>query len=318
MEILISIAYYFLVRLVFFDYRWLKWNMAWGIFVFGLYSAAFLTEIVLLGQYAPYSDKAFIQRPVVQISTYLGGRVSEIYVKQDTLIKKGDPLYKLDDAVALAQLHEAKANMAKAEQLLNDSKKLVAKKVMVAEALKVKEDDYLAAKADVDRYEYEVTQTTAYAPSDGYVINLQLRAGQFARLKQPVMTFVSSEEAWLVMKVRQEGSQYIKSGQQVEFALAMYPGEVFTSKVDTLIEGAGEAQMSPSGIIPQVNSIEEIDYFAVRVALDQSVIDKPLVFGASAIAAINTEQGADVFWLLRRIEVQSESLLSYLYNPFRS
>jgi hypothetical protein len=41
-----------------------------------------------------------------------------------------------------------------------------------------------------------------------------------------------------------------------------------------------------------------------------------MIFGASGLAAINTGQGADVFWLLRRIEIQSESLLNYLYNPF--
>jgi multidrug resistance efflux pump len=157
----------------------------------------------------------------------------------------------------------------------------------------------------------------AYAPSDGYVINLQLRAGQFARLKAPVMSFISSEEAWLVMAIRQEGSQYVAPEQGLEFALSMYPGEVFTAKVGALIHGVGEAQLSLGGQIPTIASIKEIEYFAVRVPLDEDTLGKPMVFGASGIAAINTGRGADVFWLLRRIEIQSESLLNYVYNPFR-
>ena len=40
MEILLTLAYVFLVRLVFFEYRWLPWNLATGIAVFGLYTAA--------------------------------------------------------------------------------------------------------------------------------------------------------------------------------------------------------------------------------------------------------------------------------------
>jgi multidrug resistance efflux pump len=207
--------------------------------------------------------------------------------------------------------------MAKAKQLFDDSKKLVAKKVLAVEALKIKEDEYKAAQAEVDKYTYRLEQTVAYAPSDGYVVNLQLRAGQFARLKAPVMSFVSSEEVWLAMAIRQEGSQYIEPGQQIEFALSMYPGETFTTTVGNLVQGVGEAQLSLGGQIPNISSIQEIGYFGVRGLLDQESIGKPMVFGASGIAAINTGQGADVFWLLRRIEIQSESLLNYIYNPFR-
>jgi multidrug resistance efflux pump len=316
MEILVTIAYIFLIRLVFFDYRWIPWNLATGIMVFGLYTAAALTEIVLLGQYAPYSGKVFVERPVIQMATYLGGQVKEIYVKPNEPISKGSPLYKMDPAPIQAKLDQATAELNKALQKLKDTQQLVARKVMAAEALKIVQDSADVAQADVDGYQYELEQSVAYAPADGYVINMQLRAGQFARLKTPVMSFVSSEEAWLVMAIRQEGSQYIEPGQEVEFALSMYPGEVFTAQVTALIHGVGEAQLSLGGIIPPVDSIKEIERFAVKVSLDENQLGQPMIFGASGLAAINTGQGADVFWLLRRIEIQSESLLNYVYNPF--
>ena len=318
MEILITIAYIFLVRMVFFDYRWLPWNMATGILVFGLYAGAALTEIVLLGQYTPYSDRVFVQRPVVRMATYLGGEVKEVYVKPNQQVKKGDPLYKMDPAPQQTKLNHAVAEMKKSLQRLNDTKELIAKKVMKADALKIKQDDYDAAVAKVDTYKYRLQQTVTYAPSDGYVVNLQLRAGQFVRLKSPVMSFVSSEEVYLVMAIRQEGSQYIKPGQEIEFALTMYPGEVFKAKVDNLVQGVGEAQLALGGQIPDVSSIKDIDFFAVYIRLNEAELGKPMIFGASGLAAINTGEGADVFWLLRRIEVQSESLLNYIYNPFGS
>lgn len=316
MEILITIAYIFLVRLVFFDYRWLPWNMATGILVFGLYAGAALTEIVLLGQYTPYSDRVFVERPVVQMSTYLGGQVQEIYIKPNQLVKKGDPLYKIDPAPEQAKLDNAIAEMKKALVQLNDTKRLIAKNVMAARALKIKQDNYDEMVANVATYKFRLEQTVAYAPSDGYVINLQLRPGQFARLKAPVLSFVSNEEAWLVMAIRQAGSQYVKPGQEVEFALSMYPGEVFNAKVNALVHGVGEAQLTLGGQIPHVSSIKDIEFFTVNVSLNETELGKPMIFGASGIAAINTGQGSDVFWLLRRIEIQSESLLNYIYNPF--
>ena len=195
MEILITIAYIFVVRLIFFDYRWIPWNMWTGTLVFSIYVSAALTEIVLLGQYTPYSDRVFVERPVVQMATNLGGQVEDIYVKPNQFIKKGAMLYKLDPAPTQARLDNANAEMAKTKQLLEDDRALVKRKVLAAEALKVKEDEFKAAQAEVDKFTYQLQQTVAYAPSDRYVINLQLRPGQFARLKAPVLSFVSSEEA---------------------------------------------------------------------------------------------------------------------------
>lgn len=318
MEILLTLAYVFLVRLVFFDYRWLPWNLFTGMIVWGLYAAAALTEIILLGQYAPYSDRVFVERPVVQMATYLGGQVEDVYVEGGQLVQKGDPLYKIDPAPTQARLDQAQAELAQAQQLYDDSRKLVEKQVLAAEALKLKRDAVQAAQAEVDKFNYQLQQTIAYAPSNGYVVNLQLRPGQFARLKAPVMSFVSSEEVFLVMAIRQEGSQYMKPGQEIEFALSMYPGRVFKTEVHTLVHGAGEAQFFIGGQIPLISAVKEIGHFALVARLDEEQLGEEMVFGASGIAAINTGMGADVFWLLRRIEIQSESLLNYLYNPFKS
>jgi multidrug resistance efflux pump len=316
MEILLSIAYFFLTWLVFFEYRWLPWNLLTSMITFCLYGAAVLMEIILLGQFTPYSDEVFVQRPVVQIATYLGGQIKEIYVKPNEIIKKGAPLYRMDKTSSLASLDKAKADLARIKIKLDEAKKLAPKNAIAADMLTQRMAEFDAAAADVAKYQYRVDQTVTYAPSDGYVINMQLRSGQFVSMKQPVMAFVSTEEAWLAMKVRQEGSQGIKKGQTVEFALTMYPGEVFSAKVNSLIKGVGEAQLPPDGTIPKTMDITKADHFFVKIDMDPT-IKQPLIFGASGIAAINTG-GPDVFWLLRRIEIQTESFLNYLYNPFSS
>ena len=172
MEILITLAYLFIVRLVFFDYRWMPWNMWTGTGVFSLYIAAALAEIILLGQYTPYSDRVFVERPVVQMATNLGGMVEEIYVKPNQRVTKGAPLYKLDPTPTQARLDNARAELAEAAQLLEDDKKLFERQVIAKEALKIKEDEFDAAQAEVDRFTYQLEQTVAYAPSDGYVVNL--------------------------------------------------------------------------------------------------------------------------------------------------
>ena len=80
MELLLTIAYFFLVRLIFFDHKLLAFNLFWKFVVFGLWIGAILTEVILLGQFAPYSKEAFVQTYVVQMAPEYGGLVKEVYV----------------------------------------------------------------------------------------------------------------------------------------------------------------------------------------------------------------------------------------------
>jgi multidrug resistance efflux pump len=96
MELLITIAYFFLVRLIFFDFKLMKFNLFWKFIVFGLWIGALLTEILMLGQFTPYSKEAFVQSYVVQMAPEYGGRVKEVYITSNTPIKKGDPLFQMD------------------------------------------------------------------------------------------------------------------------------------------------------------------------------------------------------------------------------
>jgi hypothetical protein len=61
LELLITIAYFFAIRLVFFDFKWLRFNLVWGLVLGGIYIGAVLIEVILLGQFTPYSKSAFIQ-----------------------------------------------------------------------------------------------------------------------------------------------------------------------------------------------------------------------------------------------------------------
>ena len=77
MELLITIAYFFLIRLIFFDYKLLRFSLFWKFMVFGIWIGALLTEVLALGQFAPYSKSAFVQTYVVQMAPEWGGTVKE-------------------------------------------------------------------------------------------------------------------------------------------------------------------------------------------------------------------------------------------------
>jgi multidrug resistance efflux pump len=108
----------------------------------------------------------------------------------------------------------------------------------------------------------------------------------------------------------------VRPGDRAQIALEIYPGKVFEAEVDSVIWGLGNAQMSPSGILPTEEEILPSRILAVKLKLSTEDPDHPLHFAASGIATIFTKGSPDVFVLLRRIEIQSEAFLLYLYNPF--
>lgn len=376
MELLITIAYAFFVRLIFFDYRLLPFNLFWKFVVFGIWIGAALTEILALGQFAPYSKSAFVQTYVVQMAPEWGGMIDEVLVEPNVPIKKGDPLFRMDPTekqhdvdLYTAQLAAADTQVAELAQQLAEAKARVRKitadlevqKVMFAQmsdaasggaaskyrlesvrkqvqsleaellateaardaaqlALDSKVEGEPTAVAEVlarlNQARYELANTTVRAPTDGYVSNLQLHPGTYVRLKTPVMTFISSEEHWIVAKTLQNGVQRLAPGDKAEVAFAMYPGKVFDAEVVSVVWANGNAQGVPSGMLPPEQQVHPGMEFFVRLRMTHPDPNYPLRFGARAIVAIYTKDCADFLKLLRQIEIQSESFLNYLFNPF--
>ena len=56
--------------------------------------------------------------------------------------------------------------------------------------------------------------------------------------------------------------------------------------------------------------------FVVKLKVPEEDPDYPLRFGASGLATVLSKASPDIFVLLRRLQIQSEAFLFYLYNPF--
>lgn len=344
MELLVTIAYFCLIWLIFYRFRLMRFNLFWKFVVFGLYGAAALTEVVVLGQTTPYSKELIVERYVIPLAPEWGGIVSEVHAKPNVPIKKGEPIFSMDASQWQDRLKKAQgdlgaarnekksvqARLAEANLNLRDAQILVRKGVMAAKKLDDSQDKVADIKAqiasidsnmdglqaEVDKAQYNVDHATIVAPADGYVVDFVLRAGGFIRLKSPVATYVSTEEIFLIASVDQRAAQWIRSGDEAHFALSMYPGRIFKAEVDSVIWATGRAQLKATGVMPREDTVKPSRIFAVKLKPVGDFSETPLEFGASGLAAIFTSKAIDLVRVLRLIEIQSESLLNYVYNPF--
>jgi multidrug resistance efflux pump len=316
MEVIVTLAYFFLVRMVFFDYKLLRFNMFWKFAVFGIYAGAAMTEIIALGQYTPYSKEMLVESRVLQIAPEFGGIVKKVQAKPNVPLKKGDPLFLMDPAPKQAKVDEIKGQLAEAEEKYNVERRLVKRGAGVTEKMINLRDEVDTLKADLAQAQYYLDNTQIVAPSDGYVVNMELREGVFIRLKVPVMTFVDTEKYYLIAAVPQRATQWVDTGDEVEVALEMYPGKVFPAEVEDVIWASGKAQMAAGGKLPTQQQIgAPPEAFVVKIKFKGDATEYPLRFGASGLAAIYSGK-CDACKFLRQLEIRSESWLNYVYNPF--
>lgn len=165
------------------------------------------------------------------------------------------------------------------------------------------------AEATLADAQWELEQTTVYAPADGRVINLQLRPGQVASqfVGQPVMTFVEDEQ-WVIALYSQNEVREVQPDQEAEIAMRMYPGRIIKCKVDSVIWATAGGQLPIGGNIPNVLPMPP-GQLAVRLyPLDKEIF---LAAGARGQGAVYTDYAAFLH-IIRKVFLRVSTKLDWL------
>lgn len=107
-----------IVWLVFFKFKWLKFNIAWGVVsvFFGLH--LLLIFMIGLRFVAPYSTDAKVIQHTIQLTPRLPEPtlVTAVLVEPNVPVKKGQPLFQFDRSQYEHKVQQLEAELAKANQ----------------------------------------------------------------------------------------------------------------------------------------------------------------------------------------------------------
>ncbi len=170
MEVLILAIYSFFVWLIFIKFKWLPWNIVSQVTVVVIAIAGLTAMILVLNVVAPSSSDVRVINYSIEVVPRVTGRVIEVPIEGNRLIKKGTPILKLDPEPFKLKVNELEAGLvsttASAKQLQQD---LSAAKSNAASTqaqlnlarMRLKQSQQLASQGagahyDVDTYEAEV------------------------------------------------------------------------------------------------------------------------------------------------------------------
>lgn len=115
MEALLLAIYAFFVWLIFIKLKWLPWTITSQVIVVIIPIVGLTAMILTLNIAAPSSSDVRVFKYVVQILPQVRGRVIEVPVEPNRLVKKGQLLFRIDPTPYQNDLNLAKAKLGAAE-----------------------------------------------------------------------------------------------------------------------------------------------------------------------------------------------------------
>jgi len=252
---------------------------------------------------SPWTRNGMVRVQVANVAPQISGQIVEVRTHDNEHVHKGDVLYvieKFDFEVALdnakaailnreADLAVKKAQNARRVALTTLSTSIEEKQVFDGNA-KMAEAAYASAKAALSQAEINLQRTEVRSPVDGYVTNLLMRVGDYARAGTPNVSVIDENSYWIDAYFEETKLANIRVGDDVEATLLGYQVPV-RGRIESITGGisAANAASSTQGL-PNVDPIftwvRLAQRIPVRIRIDQVPQDVPLIAGMTCSVSV--------------------------------
>ena len=244
----------------------------------------YLTELAKMGRISLIVRAAGNLAPTNQviIGSELSGTINEVYVDTNDMVKKNQPLAKLDTTKIIQQtersraallaakarvnqaqatLTESRASLARQEELLDISggktpsrATMDTSRATVARAQADLESTQAAvagAEADVKSFERDMQKATIISPVDGIVLSRTIEVGQTvaASFTAPTLFTIAEDlkKMELIIAVSESDIGRVETGQTATFSVDAWPDRSYTAKVKKVAFGSANNQNAGNG-----------------------------------------------------------------------
>lgn len=176
----------------------------------------------------------------VDLSFETSGKITQIYFKEGTSIRKGTLLAKVNDNTLQAELKKLEAQLPLAEDRVFRQKSLLAKDAVSQEAYESVNTELEKLKADIELVKARISQTELRAPFDGVIGLRQVSEGTYASPSTVISKLTKITPLKLDFSVNERQADEIKPGTNIKFTLDndlnTYQASVFA--VESSLDGA--------------------------------------------------------------------------------
>jgi RND family efflux transporter MFP subunit len=233
----------------------------------------------------PWTRDGRVRADIINVAADVSGYVVAVPVKDNQLVKKGDVLMQIDPehyqiAVKQAQSLVASRKATWEMRKVNASRRadldaLVISKENREDASNIAssaEADYKEAQAQLDAAQLNLKRTQVLATVDGYVTNLNVHVGDYARTGEAKMAVVDKNSFWVYGFFEETKLPHIRVGDQAD--MQMMSGEVLKGHVESISRGIYDRDNPQSrelvaDVNPTFNWVRLAQRVPVRIHIDE-------------------------------------------------
>ena len=253
----------------------------------------------------PWTRDGRVRADIINVAADVNGYVTGVPVKDNQLVKKGDVLLEIDpehyeivvkQAQSLVASRKATWEMRKVNAHRRaDMDSLVISRENRDDASNIADSalaDYQHALAQLDAAQLNLKRTKVLATVDGYVTNLNVHRGDYARVGDPKMAVIDKDSFWVYGFFEETKLPHIRVGDKAD--LQMMSGEVLKGHVESISRGIydrdnPESRELVADVNPTFNWVRLAQRVPVRIHIDE--IPDGFLLAAGTTCTVIVEQG---------------------------
>lgn len=207
---------------------------------------------------SPWTRDGTVRAYVVTMAPEVAGRIVELPVRDNQLVKKGELLmvieptnYEIAVKSGEANLERTKANLIVAKADYERREKLMSAAVSEEEKQTFKakwlsaQADHRDAQANLEQARVNLKRTRITSPVNGYVTNLLAQLGDYANVGQNLISLVNSDSFWVDGYFEETNIEGIRVGDPASVKLMGY-SDVVQGHVDSIARGINVPNAQPN------------------------------------------------------------------------
>jgi len=250
----------------------------------------------------PWTRDAHVRADVVKVATDVSGLVQEVLVHDNSVVARGDVLFRVDRQRFIIALQQAQAALAAHQAARDQAKRELARSQSLGDfvsrqrieqaetALAQAEASYQQSIADKDLATLNLARSEVRAPVGGTISNLALQPGDYVTAGSSVMALINGESLRVEGYFEETKLPKIHFGDRAEIRL-MGQSKVIRGTVESIAGGIEDRERTGSSgflanINPTFNWVRLAQRIPVRIKLDPLSPEIKLVAGLTATVQI--------------------------------
>jgi membrane fusion protein, multidrug efflux system len=170
----------------------------------------------------------------VNVTSDVGGRITDIMFEAGSTVKAGTPLVQLFDGPDQGDLANFKAQAVVAQLSLDRAKQLAARQFGPQSTVDQAQATFDQANAGIAKTQAIISQKLVKAPFDGVLGVRHVEVGQFLTAGTQIVTLTDLSTLYANFTVTEKDSGQLKVGQTVRIVVDAYPNRNFEGKITTI------------------------------------------------------------------------------------